>query len=97
MTSDRKKTGVAFWATVVLAVVLMGYPLSFGPWCWLTSRSSEPAGTPVMSSFYSPILWAWYRSPDPIGDSIDWFANLGAARPISVGRYFTEAYVLLLY
>jgi hypothetical protein len=31
MTSDRKKPGVAFWATVVLVAVLVGYPLSFGP------------------------------------------------------------------
>jgi hypothetical protein len=30
MTSDGKKPGVAFWATVVLAVAL-AYPLSIGP------------------------------------------------------------------
>ena len=96
MTSPHKPTA-AFWITVALVVVLVGYPLSFGPWCWLTSRSSEPMETPVRSSFYSPILWAWYRSPEPISDSIEWFANLGAARPVSVARYFTEAYVLLLY
>lgn len=27
----RKKTGLAFWATVVLVAVLVGYSLSFGP------------------------------------------------------------------
>jgi hypothetical protein len=36
MTSDRKKPGVAFWATVVVALV--AYPLSFGPACWSTER-----------------------------------------------------------
>ena len=30
MTSDRKKPGVAFWTTVVVVVLLVGYPLSFG-------------------------------------------------------------------
>ena len=30
MTSDRNKPGVAFWATVVVVVVLVAYPLSFG-------------------------------------------------------------------
>jgi len=29
----RKKPGVAFWATVVMVVVLVLYPLSFGPAC----------------------------------------------------------------
>jgi hypothetical protein len=36
MTSHRKP-GVAFWATVVLVVALVGYPLSFGPACVLIS------------------------------------------------------------
>jgi hypothetical protein len=30
MTCDRKKPGVAFWATVVVVAVLVGNPLSFG-------------------------------------------------------------------
>jgi hypothetical protein len=33
--TDRKKPGVAFWATVALVVVLVAYPLSFGPACWI--------------------------------------------------------------
>jgi len=39
MTSDRKKPGVAFWTTVVVVVLLVGYPLSFGPACWISSRT----------------------------------------------------------
>jgi hypothetical protein len=39
MTS-RKKPGLAFWATVVVAVVLLLYPLSFGPACWLFANDS---------------------------------------------------------
>ena len=38
MSPDRKKPGVAFWATVVV-VVLASYPLSFGPACWFASRT----------------------------------------------------------
>jgi hypothetical protein len=38
MTSDRKKPGVAFWATVVV-VVLLAYPISFGPACWISSQT----------------------------------------------------------
>jgi len=31
MTSSRKKPGAAFRATVVVVVLLVAYPLSFGP------------------------------------------------------------------
>src|SRR5262245_22978664 len=34
MTPSHKKPGVAFWATVVVVVVLVAYPLSFGLACW---------------------------------------------------------------
>jgi hypothetical protein len=43
MSEERKKPGVAFWATVVLVAVL-AYPLSFGPACWLCSRIERGAG-----------------------------------------------------
>src|SRR5438552_45756 len=36
--TDRKKPGVAFWATVVVVVGLMAYALSFGPAVWLVAR-----------------------------------------------------------
>ncbi len=37
MTS-RKYPSAAFWATVVVVVVLVAYPLSFGPALWLADR-----------------------------------------------------------
>ena len=37
--TDHKKPGVAFWATVGLVVVLVGYPLSLGPACWLAEKN----------------------------------------------------------
>ena len=42
MSEDRKKPGVAFWATAVLVVVLVGYPLSFGPIFWLIDNGFIP-------------------------------------------------------
>ena len=44
MSEPKKKPGVAFRATVVVVVVLMGYPLSFGPACWISSRTGKCAG-----------------------------------------------------
>jgi hypothetical protein len=61
MTSHRKKPGVAFWATVVVVVVLVLYPLSFVPACWVSSRV-QPNGVYV-SAVYRPIIVAWHNSP----------------------------------
>jgi hypothetical protein len=56
MTPDRKKPGVAFWATVLVVVVLAGYPLSFGPACWISERTGIPS--PVIATIYRPVTWA---------------------------------------
>ena len=54
MTPDRKKPGVAFWATVVVVVALVAYPLSFGPACWMVRRGL--ISPPIVAHFYRPIL-----------------------------------------
>jgi hypothetical protein len=56
MTIDRKKPGVAFWATVVVVVVLFAYPLSYGPWLWICGATNPPdLIRDVGSAFFSPI------------------------------------------
>jgi hypothetical protein len=98
--TDRKKPGVAFWATVVVVVVLGAYPLSFGPWCWVCSRVSLPSVVHEATSFfYSPILRAWFPDADDQGwldgwdgqgricDVINWYANLGARGKVTVGAF----------
>jgi hypothetical protein len=52
MTPSRKKPGVAFWATVVV-VVLVLYVASFGPACWLSSRTGT--GVRALPIIYRPI------------------------------------------
>jgi hypothetical protein len=73
MTTDRKKPGVAFWATVALVVVLVVYPLSFGPACWLDSRTLLPAwSVRFLRSFYSPML----DGPKSVRDALMWYGYL---------------------
>ena len=58
MTS-RKKPGVAFWATVAVVVVLVAYPLSFGPLVWLDSRGLLPAWAEgIMQIYCVPLISA---------------------------------------
>jgi hypothetical protein len=58
MTPDRKKPGIAFWATVALVVVLAGYPLSYGPAIWLANRGELPDWAfYALPYIYLPLNW----------------------------------------
>src|SRR5262245_2297074 len=78
MTSDRKKPGVAFWATVVV-VLALAYPLSYGPACWLDLRQERlPSwARPVAWYFWRPMAWLAISGPKPIKRTILWWASLG--------------------
>jgi len=88
MTTDRKKPGMAFWATVVVVVVLVAYPLSFGPACWWFSRENRihayfgPSPVPkqrLAPHLYWPIGWLATNGPRSIRRAIFWYAMLGAS------------------
>jgi len=69
MPRDRKKPGVAFWATVALVVVVM-YPLSMGPAWWMCHKMRLPGGVVVViDCVYEPIWWAAWNGPE-------WFRDL---------------------
>jgi hypothetical protein len=81
MTIDRKKPGVAFWASVVVVVLLVAYPLSFGPACWwfATPGSQLPSSDPEMNHaprLYWPIGWLAQHGPERVADAIFWYAKL---------------------
>ena len=68
MTS-RKKPGVAFWATVVVVVLLVAYPFTWGPWVWLKMTYKQPrclysagdsAFTPLRALRKRGMLPEWY-------------------------------------
>jgi hypothetical protein len=54
MNEPKKKPGVAFWATVVLVVALVAYPLSFGPACWMAGCGVVPMKATRMA--YWPLV-----------------------------------------
>jgi hypothetical protein len=75
--TDRKKPGVAFWATVGLVVALVGYPLSIGPAVWLYDRDLlSPQTTQVLEVFYWPMTWLTMESGWEIGHVVQWYAEL---------------------
>ena len=89
--TDRKKHGMAFWATVAAAVVLVAYPLSFGPACWWFSTAVMPGefkyathGTltslkyKYAPRFYWPIGWLAVNGPNSVGRVIRRYARIGS-------------------
>jgi hypothetical protein len=72
--TDRKKPGVAFWATVV--VVLLLYPLSFGPACWLASRT-DTGKNAVFKTVYWPLGWLVYQDIPVVGYMLGAYACAG--------------------
>src|SRR5262249_4370801 len=72
MTSARKDPSVALWLTIIL-VVLVGYPLSFGPACWITSRADDRE----LPTAYLPIGWLLGNSPRLIVVAFIAYAQVG--------------------
>lgn len=76
MPSDRKKPGWAFWATVVVIVMLVGYPLSWGPACCLRTLIGDPPwAIKAYWLVYGPVLWLEERSPKAIQDVTYWYCS----------------------
>ena len=61
--TDRKKPSVAFWATVSMVVLLVGYALSLGSLCWIERRVHIPEPLDLgLHYVYRPIIWARIKS-----------------------------------
>ena len=75
--TDRKKPGVAFWATVALVAVL-AYPLSLGPACWLARRKVIPNS--VITKGYMPVIGIYYYGPKSLSRAVGWYAGFVPGR-----------------
>jgi hypothetical protein len=77
MTIDRKKPGVAFWATMV-AVVVVVYVASFGPACWIMANRLPPWAVSIVLVFYAPLMLL-AETTGPTHDLLQWYVHLWAA------------------
>jgi hypothetical protein len=81
----HKHPSAAFWATVVVVAVLVGYPLSFGPACWWFSRKQTYLWPmvglreiPTAPPFCWPIVRAVNNGPQFVISMIRWYATIGS-------------------
>jgi hypothetical protein len=77
MGEERKRASAAFWATVALVVLLVGYPLSIGPACWVSSHLG--CGSSAASLIYGPAIRACGHGPNFVAKSVAWYSVAGAA------------------
>lgn len=73
--TDRKKPGAAFWVTVVVVILLM-YPGSFGPACWLVGWGVLP--TSATAKVYYPLIWLAAGGPQWVASTLWWYAGWSA-------------------
>jgi hypothetical protein len=60
MHDARTKHGPTFWVIVALIVMLL-YPLSFGPACWISERTEDDGK--ILSFVYGPIIRIAFENP----------------------------------
>ncbi len=78
MSEERKKPTAGFWITVALVAALVGYPLSFGPACWVTTISASEPGVRYHKSMivYWP-LGAVTKGDGLIARTLQWWMKFG--------------------
>ena len=67
---------------LVAVLLLTAYALSFGPACWVMTRT-DPGHIPglfrLVSGFYRPVAFAIIRTPPQARQPIYWYLELGAS------------------
>jgi hypothetical protein len=85
---DRKKPGLAFWASAVLVAVLVGYPLSFGPACWVTSWTD--CGASAIPIIYKPIVRLFWTENRTFKSIVVKYSAFAAAPRWSWKKYLNK-------
>jgi hypothetical protein len=75
---SERKPASGFWITVALVAVLVLYPLSFGPACWIVSRTN--AGADWLPFCYRPIITGLSIDRTSLSAVIQWYSRLGATQ-----------------
>ena len=81
MDREHKMPGEAFW-TVVIVVVALAYPISFGPACWLTDRGFVDSAD--SGRLDRPILQVCVRDSGRLSAAVRWYGLLGTQKHLFI-------------
>jgi hypothetical protein len=71
--TDRKKPGVAFWATVVVVGLPLLYVLGIKPVCWLVRM--ETLNLSTVAHLYRPVVELHSKAPRIVERIVLWYAG----------------------
>ncbi len=89
----RGRAAFARGAVLAMVLMLVAYPLSFGPACWIAMRNDAGKHATAFrrfSNFYSPVSIAIIRGPRPVRDCAMWYLELGAPADAKVWREWDD-------
>jgi len=75
MSEERKP--VLPWIAALLVAMPVLHVASFGPACWITSRTGFYSAR--LPRIYRPIIWVRDNGPEFLGDGFDRYSRFGAA------------------
>jgi hypothetical protein len=80
------KPTAGFWITVALVAVLVAYPLSFGPACWIVSRINDD------EQYFQALYWpigAMALQADSVERLVRWYGELAIPDEVAQRVYAT--------
>lgn len=81
----RKKHGWMFWSVVALLVLLVAYPLSFGPVWWYVTKvnytspswqNDRPVTTTLLTCYWAPFQLCFDSAPEPFAEAFGRYCSL---------------------
>lgn len=77
--SELRRKRYRGWIPVALLALPLLYPLSFGPACWMVSRT-DLVYVELLNVIYSPVRVIYDHSPNLLRSLLADYANLGRGR-----------------
>jgi hypothetical protein len=62
-TEDSQKQSFSLGRVIAALLLIVGYPLSFGPFVWLSSHDMMPG---IVGIIYQPLFWVYSICPEPV-------------------------------
>lgn len=82
MTEEQAKErrSPVFRAIAAMLLLLLIYPISFGPACWIVTRYDPPLVIDVFHLVYGSLIDGLLRVPQSFDEPISWYLSLGAPK-----------------
>ena len=78
--NDSHKQSTRFWGILLVVVVLIAYPVLFGPAFWLCTDGVgqlQPGWRrDVFMVAYFPLIAAYQKGPKPVSGALGWYLEL---------------------